>query len=466
MKATQILTTLLPALALASPLQQQVILSTTEELAVSSAKKPIVDSKALQKTLKADALLARAKDLFSIAQKSEHDYGHPTRVIGSPGHAGTLEYIYAELGKLGDYYTLSNQSFPAVVGEVYEAHLVLDDIVPPSARAMNLSPPTPNRQAVFAAVAIAANDGCDEGDFGADVDGSIVLVRRGTCGFGDKSKNAGKAGAVAVVVYNNFPGDFGGTLGEPNKWHVPTFGISLDDATKIIDKLLAGDYVDGSAYMDSIVNKVLTTNIVAQTTGGDQDNCVMLGGHSDSVGEGPGINDDGTGSLTLLEIATQLAAFKVNNCVRFAWWAGEEEGLLGSDWYVAHLKPEENKKIRLFMDYDMLASPNFAYQVYDARDAVNPPGSQALRDLYTGWYEDQGLNWTYIPFDGRSDYDAFIKHGIPGGGIATGAEKVKTPEEKDMFGGEIGEWYDKCYHQLCDDVSNCNMEAWEVNAKV
>ena len=66
----------------------------------------------------------------------------------------------------------------------------------------------------------------------------------------------------------------------------------------------------------------------------------------------------------------------------------------------------------------------------------------------------------------RSDYDGFIRNGIPGGGIATGAEGIKTKEEVDMFGGKAGDWYDPCYHQLCDDVGNVNMTAWVVNTKV
>jgi aminopeptidase Y len=152
--------------------------------------------------------------------------------------------------------------------------------------------------------------------------------------------------------------------------------------------------------------------------------------------------------------------------VRFAWWAGEEEGLLGSDYYVEVLPEEENLKIRLFMDYDMLGSPNFAYQIYDARNDVNPVGSQELRDLYIDWYKANGLNYTFIPFDGRSDYDGFIRHGIPGGGIATGAEGVKTKREQEQFGGKAGDWFDPCYHQLCDDLSNVNLTAWELNTKV
>jgi aminopeptidase Y len=247
---------------------------------------------------------------------------------------------------------------------------------------------------------------------------------------------------------------------------VATFGISNEDAQPYIKKLKQGKVIPSSAYIDAIVSKAPTTNIIAQTKAGDQENCVMLGGHSDSVPAGPGINDDGSGSLTLLEVATHLTKYKVNNCVRFAWWAGEEEGLLGSDYYVSQLSVEENLKIRLFMDYDMLASPNYAYQIYNATDAVNPVGSEELRNLYVDYYESHGENYTFIPFDGRSDYDAFIKHGIPGGGIATGAEGVKTEEEVEKFGGKAGEWYDHCYHQLCDTVENLALDAWVLNTKV
>ena len=82
------------------------------------------------------------------------------------------------------------------------------------------------------------------------------------------------------------------------------------------------------------------------------------------------------------------------------------------------------------------------------------------------WYESNDLNYTFVPFDGRSDYDGFIRNGIPAGGIATGAEGIKTRKEQRMFGGEAGEWYDPCYHQSCDTVANLNMTAWEVNTKV
>ncbi|KAI2780652.1 Zn-dependent exopeptidase [Daldinia loculata] len=428
--------------------------------------KPLVNTEDLQASIKIENLVERAKSLYGLAELSEPEYGHPTRVIGSEGHGATLEYIYSALGKLDGYYTLSKQPFPAVMGNVYESRLVIGYDVPKSAFPMSLTPPTTNKQPVHGDLIFVENEGCDASDYPSNVTGNIAFVLRGECSFGAKSELAGKAGAVAAIVYNYASGPLSGTLGSPTPDHVATFGLSGEDASPILEKLKKGEVIDSIAYIDSEVKKIETTNIIAQTVEGDPNNCVMLGGHSDSVAEGPGINDDGSGSLTLLEVATQLTNFSVNNCVRFAWWAGEEEGLLGSDYYVEVLPKEENLKIRLFMDYDMMGSPNFAYQVYNATNAANPEGSEQLRDLYVDWYDAQGLNHTFIPFDGRSDYDAFIRNGIPGGGIATGAEGHKTKEEEAMFGGKAGDWYDPCYHQLCDDVGNVNSTAWLVNTKL
>ncbi|KAI0204982.1 peptidase family M28 [Astrocystis sublimbata] len=448
---------------------QKPLLSQPDDVLLGTDKtghKPLVDSKSLQAQISIDSLFEHANSLYDLAKSSEEEFGHPTRVIGSEGHRRTLEYVSAKLDSLGGYYTSSTQAFPAVMGQVFQSRLVLGHTVPESASPMSLTPPTPGKEPVYGDLGLVDNEGCDASDYPNKLKGKIAFIKRGTCPFGTKSDFAGRAGAIAAVVFNSNPDGLSGTLGTPTAHHVPTFGLSGTDAEPVLKKLKAGEAVDSIAFIDSVVSTINTTNIVAQTVGGDPDNCVMLGGHSDSVGEGPGINDDGSGSLTLLEVATHLTNFSVKNCVRFAWWAGEEEGLLGSDYYVANLSEEENKKIRLFMDYDMMGSPNFAYQVYNATNAANPAGSEQLRNLYVDWYKSKGLNYTFIPFDGRSDYDAFIRNGIPGGGIATGAEGIKTKEEAKMFGGKAGDWYDPCYHQLCDDVGNVNATAWLVNTQL
>lgn len=79
----------------------------------------------------------------------------------------------------------------------------------------------------------------------------------------------------------------------------------------------------------------------------------------------PGLNDNGSGTISLLEVAIQLTNFSVKNAVRFAWWAAEEEGLLGAEYYVKVAPQSELDKIRLMLDFDMMASPNYAYQIYD-----------------------------------------------------------------------------------------------------
>ena len=385
--------------------------------------------------------------------------------IPQKGHLGTIDYVNSTIASLGAY-DVWTQDFPAVTGKVSKSRLVLDGKVPKSAEPMQLTPPTSNKETVSGPIVPVAGFGCDKGDYPSSLTGAIAFISRGTCPFGTKSELAGQAGAIGAVIYNNEKGPFGGTLGVPSSDHVPSFGISDADAAPYLEKLGQGGLVSASAFIDAEVKVITTTNVIAQTVDGDPENCVMLGGHSDSVEAGPGINDDGSGSLSLIEVATQLVKFRVNNCVRFAWWAAEEEGLLGSAYYVDVLPAEENKKIRLFMDMDMLAGPNFANQIYNGTNDENPEGSTEIRDLYVDFYESQGLNYTFIAFDGRSDYDAFIKGGIPGGGIATGAEVIKTPEEQAMFGGEAGIPFDPCYHQLCDGVGNVNLTVWEVSTKV
>ena len=426
----------------------------------------VVETEALQSAITRDALKQRAERLFEAAKLSEAELGRPTRAIGTPGHQGTLDYISSEIAGLGNYYTLSNQTFSTSSGSIAASSLIIANTTLTDAIPFGLSPPTTDKQAVSGKIVLISNLGCEEADYPDEVLDNIALILRGTCPFGTKSELAGKAGAVAAIIYNNQAGNLSGTLGSPTSDQVATFGISQEEASPIVDQLQSGITLSGSALMESVVETISTYNVVAKTKGGDQDNCIVAGAHSDSVPEGPGINDDGTGTLTLLEVATQLSKFSVNNCVIFAWFSAEEIGLVGSDHFADSLSPEENARIRLMLDYDMLASPNYAYQIYNSTNAENPAGSEQIRDLYIDWYDAKGIPYTFIEFDGRSDYDGFIRNGIPASGIATGAEGVKTEEEAGIFGGEAGAWYDPCYHQLCDDLENVDYDAWENNAKL
>ena len=188
---------------------------------------------------------------------------------------------------------------------------------------------------------------------------------------------------------------------------------------------------------------------------------VLLGSHLDSVPAGPGINDNGSGTATDLEIAEQMAMDRPpRNPVRFAFWGAEEAGLVGSTRYVAALSDEEGAKIGLNLNFDMLGSPNFIRLVYDGDGSAfglsGPPGSDDIEHTFEAYFASMGLALDPTAFDGRSDYKPFIDVGIPAGGLFTGAENVKTADQAARFGGVVGEAFDRCYHQACDTFSNNN----------
>jgi Zn-dependent M28 family amino/carboxypeptidase len=212
-----------------------------------------------------------------------------------------------------------------------------------------------------------------------------------------------------------------------------------------------------------------TFNVLAETNSGNDDNVVMVGGHLDSVFDGPGINDNGSGSAAILEVAEAMRKVKPNNTVRFAWWGAEESGTVGSDFYVANLTEAERDSIALYLNFDMIGSPNYVRFVYDGSGDVGPigpAGSAAIEQFFNDFYAERGLAFEPTPFDGRSDYSAFIAEGvdIPAGGLFTGAEDIKTPEEVTVYGGFAGQQYDPCYHAACDTFSNNSNEVLDLNA--
>lgn len=429
--------------------------------------KPIVESEKLQDKISLDDLNATALDFYKIANSSTKHYGHPTRVIGSRGHWKTIGYILKQFDDMRDYYDISVQAFSALTGKVNSFNLsdAKTEKSFPNSTAFSLSPPV---KPFIGELVEIPNLGCDAADFEAVTPPppfekqkkKIALIERGKCPFGNKSELAGKFGYHAVVIFDNDPkatSGLHGTLGTPNHHSVSTIGVTYETGKKLIERITLNKHYSLYFAMDSYVKQIRTKNIIADTKHGDEDNIVALGAHSDSVEEGPGLNDDGSGTISLLTVAKQLTHFKINNKVRFAWWAAEEEGLLGSNKYAYNLSKEENQKIRLFMDYDMMASPNYEYEVYDANNVDDPKGSEELKNLYIDYYKSNDLNYTLVPFDGRSDYVGFIENGIPAGGIATGAEKSNV---------DNGEVLDRCYHQLCDDVSNLAWDAFLVNTKL
>jgi aminopeptidase S len=204
-------------------------------------------------------------------------------------------------------------------------------------------------------------------------------------------------------------------------------------------------------------------NVIAQTRTGDPDHVVMIGAHLDSVEDGPGIVDNGSGVATLLEIATQLGDDpSVQNTVRFAFFGGEENGAEGSSGYLEGLSAADQKKIKLYLNVDMVASPNGGYFVQGGRggdpETAGPPGSATIGRVLAEQLAKTGVaNPEFIEFVG-DDESPFIEAGIPVGGAENGDAEQKTRGQARAWGGQAGEVYDRCYHEACDRIDNVNRE--------
>jgi Zn-dependent M28 family amino/carboxypeptidase len=385
-----------------------------------------------------------------------------TRAAGTPGYDESVEYVVERLTAAGYIVTLDEFPFlffpPAVLQQLtpisatYETGAftnsgvgsVTGPVIPVD---INLVPPR------------ASTSGCEASDFaGLDFSGSsdIALIQRGTCPFAQKVQNAEAAGAEAVVIFNqgNDPTREGlivGTLA-PFSASVPVVGASFADGVA-----LAQPGSTALVQVDPPENRP-QVNVLAESQRGDPNNVVMAGAHLDSVQAGPGINDNGSGSAALIEVAEQMAKVNPRNKVRFAWWGAEEAGLIGSTAYVNGLSQAEKDKIALYLNFDMVGSPNYVFFIYDGDDSdatgapAGPPGSAAIEKTFERYFNSVEIAFKGTDFSGRSDYGPFIAVGIPSGGLFTGAEGVKTAAEaaEPDWGGIAGAQYDPCYHIACD----------------
>jgi aminopeptidase S len=195
-------------------------------------------------------------------------------------------------------------------------------------------------------------------------------------------------------------------------------------------------------------------NVIAEWPHGDANHVVMAGSHLDSVSSGPGINDNGSGSAGVLETALAYAASgqTPKNRLRFGFWGAEELGLLGSKYYVNNLPTTERDKVELYLNFDMIASPNPGYFVYDD----NPAGNGARDDL-VAYFTGKNIQTEFIDVQGRSDHAAFRSLGIPTAGTFSGAEDTKTSAQASKWGGTAGSAFDPCYHRSCDTIDNLDL---------
>jgi Zn-dependent M28 family amino/carboxypeptidase len=411
-----------------------------------------------------DAMMAHLTKLQDIAKANNN-----TRAVGTPGYDASVDYVVGKLRDKGfDVQTaqFDARTFHADPGSVTVADKKFE------ARALEFSLATPpvGVTGPLVAVPVDPSPGCNAADYdNLPVNGAVVLVDRGTCPFSQKEKAAAQRGAVAMVVADNAVEEkMGGTLGETTDVKIPAVSVTKSDGA-----LLRAIMGTATVQLSAETKNISARNVVAQTKTGSTSDVVMAGAHLDSVPEGPGINDNGSGVAAVLETALQLGSSPgIHNAVRFGFWGAEELGLIGSRKYVESLDINALKDIALYLNFDMLASPNPGYFTYDGDQSlpsdergspVVPEGSAGIERTLAAYLNSAGKTPQDTSFDGRSDYDGFTAAGIASGGLFSGAEVKMTQEEAKLWGGVADQPFDPNYHKDTDTLDHIDRTSLGIN---
>ena len=398
---------------------------------------------------------------------ADQNGGH--RMSSTPGHDDSIAYVVALMDAAGYDVSLQPVEYPTFISLTPS---LLEQVSPPPAG------PIQNRIMAYSGSADVTapvthlagppgdlTPGCEAADFAGFPAGNIALVSRTACTFALKATNAYNAGASGLVIYNNVPGGpIAGTLGNGFTLDLPVTAVS----DTVGQQLTATPDLVLRLSTETFRGLVTAYNVLAETTTGDPDQVVLVGAHLDSVIDGPGIQDNGSGSAAILEAALQMARVKPDYKVRFAWWAAHEAGLVGSNYYVDSLSDEDRARIALYLNFDTIGSPNFVRFVYDGDGSTfgvaGPAGSAAIEEFFEDFYARRGLAFEATEINDLSDYAAFSTYDIPFGGIFTGATGIKTAEQAATYGGTAGEQYDPCYHLACDTFDNVSLQVLDQNA--
>ncbi|CAG8441154.1 5402_t:CDS:10 [Scutellospora calospora] len=307
-----------------------------------------------------------------------------------------------------------------------------------------------------------------------NVQGKVALIQFGNFSVWDVAYKAEKSKASAVIFYNS-----------PEQKKLSKVRVRITE-WKEGDPLMTIPVLSASNSLGQMLKRSTSINITTYTKifvtetfnvlcylndYGHKKSTVILGAHLDSVHASPGMVDNASGSATLLEILLTLEKqhFEPKNRLVFAWWGAEEIGLGGSRHFVRELVNSEDKKdIAMYLNFDMLGSPNYIPFVLKGSDA--PPdiknGSIKIQHVLEREFTELLEPYETSSMLSGSDFLPFIQNGIPSGGLYTGSSEIKSRKSQQKFGGMAHVPLDPCYHQACDILDNVSEDAISVTSKV
>jgi Zn-dependent M28 family amino/carboxypeptidase len=387
-------------------------------------------------------------DLTELQRIADENGG--TRASGTSGYEASVRYVASQLRKAGYQPRLQRFRYTDIreleqpelerTAPKPTAYTYGDEFV-----SLRYSGSGDVEARVQPVDAESKTSGCESSDFDAFERGSVALIRRGGCFFFVKVGNAVSAGASAVIVFNDGSPGHEGPLEATLVHPVTVPAVSLANAQ---GEELASEAAEGAVQVHLRTStKVVernVANVLADLPGATGESPLLLGAHLDSVASGPGINDNGSGVAALVELAkaARKVGFRPREPVRFAFWAGEEAGLVGSTKYVESLD-EPQREIGGVINLDMVGSPDAEAFVYE--------GDRRIEKALTESVAAEGLDPVPIELEGRSDHAPFDEAGVPVGGLFTGADEP-APD---------GKPHDPCYHRPCDTLENVDVATVE-----
>jgi Zn-dependent M28 family amino/carboxypeptidase len=421
---------------------------------------------ALAAKVTADGMFTHLRALQDIANANKGN-----RAEGTPGYDASVDYVVKALRNKG--FDVSTPQFDRLyTASPGNPTLTASDRSYPVDQA-SLLVRTPPAGITDRVVLPTRPAGCAANDYpGATAKGAIAVTDDSNCSIVEKQNAAVAKGAVALVVVSE-PGSEGAppklfNTGYYNQLTVPVAVVGIDGGTA-----LRRTTAPVRLTLDTETVKITSRNILAQTKTGSAGEVVMVGAHLDGVHDGPGINDNASGVAAVLETALQLGPVPpVTNAVRFAFWGAEEEGINGSLDYVFGLDRNQLNDIALYLNFDVLGSPNAGFFTDDG-DQSGPPGSGiAPQDVPEGsagiertlaaYLNLAGKRAADMPLSTQTDYRPFLVAGVPIGGMTTGATQQKTNVQARLWGGKPGVAFDPNYHSPHDTIDNINREALAV----
>jgi Zn-dependent M28 family amino/carboxypeptidase len=414
-------------------------------------------ARALERAITPRRLRAHLTALETIARRNDG-----VRAVGTPGYSQSVAYVTRQLRAAG-YRPRLNRFFFDYFRET--SPTVFERVTPGSRRyergpdfvTMRYSGGGNLTAQVIPVDLTSASSGCETSDFAAFPPRAVALMRRGGCTFSQKAGNAAANGAAAALIANDgSPGrtaPISATL--VVRVQIPVMIISSEVATELAS-LANISPVNVRIALSVRTTRARAANVIADLPG-RRSGVVLLGAHLDSVANGPGINDNGSGTALVLEVARQARRLRIRprHGLRFAFWGAEEIGLVGSRAYVQGLTATRLSRIRSVLNLDMVGSRNFGRLVYSG-DGL-PSGSLRIENAFRAYFAGRGLAVEEVSLGAGSDHAMFAAARIPVGGLFTGADEPKSAELARRFGGEAGRSFDSCYHKACDTVANVDL---------